>query len=37
MVTQGGLVPPLLLAGALILAGTIACSLHPVADRPHEG
>jgi len=37
MVTRGGLVPPLLLAGALILAGTIACSLHPVANRPHEG
>ncbi|HEX7781286.1 MAG TPA: YoaK family protein [Sphingobium sp.] len=31
LVTHGGLVIPLLLAGALILGGTLACMLHPAA------
>ncbi|WP_019832761.1 YoaK family protein [Sphingomonas sp. PR090111-T3T-6A] len=35
LVMQGGLIPPLLLAGALILAGTLACALHPEAGEPH--
>lgn len=33
LVTQSGLVIPLLLAGALILGGTIACMLHPAAAQ----
>ena len=34
LVTHGGLVAPLILAGTLIFAGTIACMLHPAAARP---
>lgn len=34
LVTHGGLVVPLLLAGALVLAGTAACALHPAARDP---
>ena len=34
LVTHGGLVAPLILAGTLIFAGTIACMLHPTAARP---
>ncbi|WHO38716.1 YoaK family protein [Sphingobium sp. AP49] len=34
LVTHGGLVSPLLLAGALVLAGTAACALHPAAREP---
>lgn len=34
LVTRGGLVVPLILAGALIVAGTLVCALHPVASRP---
>ena len=34
LVTHGGLVAPLLLAGGLICAGTIACMLHPAASKP---
>ena len=34
LVTHGGLVAPLILAGTLICAGTIACMLHPAAARP---
>lgn len=34
MVTHGGLVAPLILAGALVLAGTAACALHPAAREP---
>ncbi|OJW69151.1 MAG: hypothetical protein BGO57_09175 [Sphingomonadales bacterium 63-6] len=34
LVTHGGLVPPLLLAGGLIFAGTLVCALHPAAARP---
>lgn len=34
LVTHGGLVAPLVLAGTLIFAGTIACMLHPAAARP---
>jgi uncharacterized membrane protein YoaK (UPF0700 family) len=37
MIAHGGLVPPLLLAGALILAGTLACALHPSSVQPHAG
>jgi uncharacterized membrane protein YoaK (UPF0700 family) len=37
MIAHGGLVPPLLLAGALILGGTLACALHPSSARPHAG
>jgi uncharacterized membrane protein YoaK (UPF0700 family) len=33
-VTHGGLVLPLILAGALIFAGTLACTLHPAASEP---
>jgi uncharacterized membrane protein YoaK (UPF0700 family) len=35
LVTRGGLVPPLLLAGALILVGTIVCAFHPSASEAH--
>lgn len=31
LVTHGGLVRPLILAGALVLMGTLACMLHPAA------
>jgi uncharacterized membrane protein YoaK (UPF0700 family) len=31
LVTRTGLVIPLILAGALVLAGTLACALHPAA------
>lgn len=34
LVTHGGLFAPLILAGGLIFAGTVACSLHPAAARP---
>jgi uncharacterized membrane protein YoaK (UPF0700 family) len=34
LVTHGGLVAPLLLAGALVLTGTAACALHPTASEP---
>ncbi|WP_340265900.1 YoaK family protein [Sphingobium mellinum] len=34
LVTRGGLVVPLILAGALIVVGTLVCALHPVASRP---
>lgn len=34
LVTHGGLVMPLILAGALVLAGTAACALHPAASEP---
>ena len=34
LVTHGGLVVPLILAGGLIFAGTLACTLHPVASKP---
>ncbi|MDF0546315.1 YoaK family protein [Sphingobium sp. H39-3-25] len=34
LVTHGGLVVPLVLAGFLVLAGTIACALHPAAGKP---
>jgi uncharacterized membrane protein YoaK (UPF0700 family) len=34
MVLHGGLTPPLILAGALVLLGTIACTFHPVAAQP---
>ncbi|NIJ17746.1 YoaK family protein [Sphingobium vermicomposti] len=34
LVTHGGLVLPLILAGALIFVGTLACTLHPAASRP---
>lgn len=37
LVTHGGLVPPLALAGALILVGTIVCAFHPSAGEPHAG
>lgn len=33
LVTHGGLVMPLLLAGFLVLAGTLACMLHPAAGE----
>lgn len=33
LVTHGGLVLPLLLAGFLVLAGTLACMLHPAAGE----
>jgi len=34
LVTHGGLVAPLVLAGGLIFAGTLACTLHPAASKP---
>ncbi|AEG51281.1 protein of unknown function DUF1275 [Sphingobium chlorophenolicum L-1] len=34
LVTHGGLVAPLILAGGLIFAGTLACTLHPAAAKP---
>lgn len=34
MVTQSGLVLPLVVIGALVLAGTAVCALHPVAATP---
>lgn len=34
LVFHGGLVAPLLLAGGLVFAGTIACMLHPAASKP---
>lgn len=34
LVTHGGLVAPLILAGGLIFAGTLACMLHPSAAKP---
>lgn len=37
LVTHVGLVPPLLLAGALILGGTLICAAHPTAGEPHAG
>lgn len=37
LVNRYGLTPPLVLAGALVLAGTIACALHPAAREPLAG
>lgn len=34
LVTHGGLVAPLILAGGLIFTGTVACTLHPAAAKP---
>jgi len=34
LVTHGGLVAPLILAGGLIFAGTLACTLHPATSKP---
>ena len=34
LVMQGRLVAPLLLAGGLVLAGTLACMAHPSAREP---
>ncbi|MDX3909626.1 MAG: YoaK family protein [Sphingobium sp.] len=34
LVRHGGLVAPLILAGGLIFAGTLACMLHPAASKP---
>ncbi|HYF90447.1 YoaK family protein [Azospirillum sp.] len=34
MVTQSGLVLPLVVVGVLVLAGTAVCALHPVAAAP---
>lgn len=34
LVTHGGLVAPLILAGGLIFVGTLACTLNPEASRP---
>ena len=34
LVTHGGLVTPLILAGGLVFAGTLACMLHPSAAKP---
>jgi len=34
LVMRGGLVAPLLLAGGLVLAGTLACMAHPSAREP---
>jgi len=34
LVTHGGLVAPLILAGGLIFTGTLACMLHPAAGKP---
>jgi uncharacterized membrane protein YoaK (UPF0700 family) len=34
LVTRVGLAAPLALAGALVLAGTIACALHPASAQP---
>ncbi|TAJ71440.1 MAG: DUF1275 domain-containing protein [Phenylobacterium sp.] len=34
LVTRTGLVIPLILAGLLVLAGTLACALHPAARAP---
>lgn len=36
LVTHHGLAPPLALAAALVLGGTIACTRHPAAARPHQ-
>jgi len=33
LVTHGGLVAPLILAGGMVLAGTLACMLHPAAGE----
>lgn len=32
LVTHGGLVPPLILAGGLVLGGTLACMFYPVSE-----
>ncbi len=37
MIAHGGLVPPLVLAGAIILGGTLVCALHPASGQPHGG
>jgi len=37
LVTRIGLVVPLVLAGAMVLAGTLACALHPAAAAPARG
>jgi len=36
LVTSTGLVIPLIVAGALVLAGTLACATHPAAAQPHR-
>lgn len=35
LVMRGGLTLPLLVGGALVLAGTLACALHPAAKAAH--
>lgn len=35
LVLNFGLVTPLVLCGVLVLAGTLACALHPAAEAPH--
>lgn len=37
LVNRYGLTPPLVLAGAMVLAGTAACALHPAAREPLAG
>jgi uncharacterized membrane protein YoaK (UPF0700 family) len=37
LVSRTGLAPPLLLAGGLVLGGTIACALHPSSAAPAGG
>lgn len=34
LVSHGGLTVPLIIAGALVLAGTLACALHPATAEP---
>lgn len=34
LISHGGLVVPLILAGVLVLAGTAACALHPASAQP---
>ena len=36
LVTRTGLVVPLVLAGVLVLGGTLACAAHPAAATPHR-
>ncbi|MEJ5978946.1 YoaK family protein [Novosphingobium sp. PS1R-30] len=37
LVTRFGLTPPLVLAGALVLIGTLACALHPASREASAG
>jgi uncharacterized membrane protein YoaK (UPF0700 family) len=37
LVSRTGLAPPLLLAGGLVLGGTITCALHPSSAAPAGG